>query len=125
VQPLAFEMAWYNHIPQLTLYYEGKRKYEFGSILCKLCGERDKGFWSFPSLRTPLRNTSRCGKSRASAVIESWCVDCTLELQSLRSNHQTQSTRFGLLCVSFYCMCRHRDMISCSALKAFHAFDCW
>lgn len=89
-----------------------KEKYDFSCILCKLCGECDKGFWSFLNLLTLLRNTSRRGKSMASAVIEFWCVDCTLEPLSLLSNRQTQSTRFGLYVCFFYCMHKHRDVVS-------------
>jgi len=61
----------------------------------------NEGFWSSPNRRTLLRGTSRCGKNKASAAIESWCVDCTLEQPPLPWNHRSLCTR----CVFDVYMC--------------------
>ena len=61
---------------------------------CKQSMWTFEGFWSFRSRLTPRRSTSSRGKSRASAVIECWCVDFTLVRLLSPSNRQIQSTRY-------------------------------
>lgn len=71
---------------QLIQYLIVGSDYSVSTWMCK-------GFWSSPSPRTLRRSTSRRGRSKVNVVIESWCVDCTLEPPSLLWNHQNLSTR--------------------------------